>query len=389
MAASFSLTCSSKDKMKIGFDAKRAFHNFRGLGNYSRTTIEGLCKYYPEHQYYLYTPPINSSSKVSWRETIPATKIIEPSGIFSKALPSLWRSLAISSLIIRDNLDIYHGLSHELPVGIEKFRGKKIVTIHDLLFMRYPQNFATIDRIVYKKKFLHSCHVADQVVAICGQTQNDIIEYLNVPTHKIKVVYQGCNPIFFKRASSYEKELIKKKYNLPSQFLLYVGALEPNKNALSIIKALSIVNDKNISLAIIGKGERYKKILQAEISKKGLGSRVIFLGNGVETAELPAIYQSATAMTFPSFFEGLGLPVIEALASELPVITSQGYSLTEAGGPDTIYIEPHSKEELAAAIDRVSVSGALRATMAQRGRSYVEQFSIQNCSDNLFNLYRS
>ena len=371
--------------MKIGFDAKRMFFNFRGLGNYSRTLLEGLLRFYPENQYYLYSPVPKDLRGVEWYKRFSGLELVTPSSSLSKMMATSWRSLFLSRVIKKNSLDIFHGPSHELPPGIEKLKLKKIVTIHDLLFMRYPQFFPWLDRQVYRKKFTYSCQVADVIVAICQQTKNDIVEFLGISPEKIEVVYQSCNSLFHYPLFFDQKGKIQEKYQLPDEYVLYVGALEENKNVAMIVEALPEID---LPLVIVGRGKNYKKTLLHQIKKLNLTKRVLFLED-VSTADLPGIYQNATIFVFPSFFEGFGIPIIEALFSGVPVITTQGHCFPESGGPSSIYIDPHRVTDLAAALRRVQSDLALRKQMITNGREYAERFLPENTSKRLMEVYRA
>jgi glycosyltransferase involved in cell wall biosynthesis len=368
--------------MRIGFDAKRVFHNLRGLGNYSRTLVSGLSKYYPEDSYYLFTP--NFSDK-TWIKGHPELEVVTPKKAFYKKFPGLWRSLFLSSDISSQGLDIYHGLSHEIPPFMENTGVKTVVTIHDLLFIRYPQNFPWIDRQVYKWKFTSSCQRADLIIAICEQTKRDIVDFLKIPEEKIKVLYQSCNPIFYQKLDEEKKNHFKTKYSLPEKFILYVGALEPNKNVLNLLKAYKLANP-NMPLVIVGRGDEYKKLMVQEIANLGIEDKVVFL-DYIPFEDLPGLYQNAHLFVFPSFFEGFGLPIVEAMFSGVPVITSEGSCFPESGGPNSIYVNPHKPEKLCEAIKNVLNNPVLREEMIEKGLKYVTKFTQKATSENLHQTY--
>ncbi len=379
----------SLNMTKIGFDAKRAFHNFRGLGNYSRTLIESLYKYYPENEYYLFTPPFKDNRAVEWGRRNSLGKVITPGKSTGKLMSSAWRSLFLTSALEKNDIDIYHGLSHELPPRIGKSKIKSVVTIHDLIFMRYPEFFPGIDRWVYKKKFSASIEMADVVAATCIQTKNDLIELLKCPEDKIQVIYQSCNPDFYYSKPESEIESVKSRFELPEFYILYVGALEERKNVISLVKAFSRIKDHiPHELILVGRGKEYKKLIEKEIIDQGLQLRVKILEN-VENDDLPAMYQAASLFVFPSFFEGWGVPIVEALFSETPVITSKGSVFPESAGDYSLFIDPHSVEDLADKMEKVLFDEELQGQMTARGRIHAEKFHWKNTSGNLMQLYNS
>jgi glycosyltransferase involved in cell wall biosynthesis len=376
--------------LKIGFDAKRIFHNSRGLGNYSRTLVESLKKYYPDNDLFLYSTPIKDKSSLDYVRRFDRVNIRTPEGQVSKAFSTLWRSLFLSTVLKEDKLDLYHGLSHELPPGIEKLNIKTVVTIHDLIFLRFPEQFPWIDRKVYLQKFKHACKVANKIIAICEQTKSDLIEFLNVPESKIEVVYQACHQSYYESWSDAEKERVVTKYSLSKTFILNVGALEERKNTLLLVKAFSrIAKDfPEHDLVLVGRGKEYKEKLIKTITSYSLTDRVHILDN-VPTEDLPGLYQSCSLFAFPSLFEGFGIPIVEAMFSEAAVITSTGSCFPEAGGAAAMYINPHSVEDWAKGLSKVLGDEELARSMARNGRVYAEKFHWKNTSKELFNLYES
>ncbi|MBT6326870.1 MAG: glycosyltransferase family 4 protein, partial [Bdellovibrionales bacterium] len=349
--------------MKVGLDAKRVFHNFRGLGNYSRTLIESLDNFYSEHQYYLYTTPYSDKRAMNWEENNSNCIIKTPKTSLGKALPSFWRTFQLKSDLEQDNLDIYHGLTHELPYGIDKLNLLKVVTIHDLIFLRYPDFFPWIDRQVYFKKFKYSCKNADIIISICQQTKDDLIHFLNVPAEKIKVVYQSCSPHFYDLAVG--KNEILKKYFINDEYILYVGAIEERKNVLNLVRAYKKTN-RHEKLVLIGSGGQYLDKVKNEIKLLKLESKVIIL-NSVPFSDLPVLYQSAKLFCFPSLFEGFGIPIIEALFSKTPVLTSKGSCFPESGGPSSMYIDPLDSNSIASGIIKVLSDNSLAEEMKING----------------------
>ena len=152
--------------MKIGFDAKRAFSNNTGLGNYSRDSIRILGSFFPNNQYHLYTPKATHNPRLSFLEGQAQYHVHTPTFFIHNTFSGIWRSAMLSKQLQKDEIDIYHGLSHELPKGIEKTNIKTVVTIHDLIFIRYPHFFKPIDRKIYYYKFLHACQIADHIIAV-------------------------------------------------------------------------------------------------------------------------------------------------------------------------------------------------------------------------------
>ncbi|MFM6953790.1 MAG: glycosyltransferase family 4 protein [Sphingobacteriaceae bacterium] len=368
--------------MNIGFEAKRVFHNTTGLGNYSRDLVRILRRYYPQSRYFLYNP---KASKKTLFEPLGA-QVIEkrPSGIFYSFFSNLWRRFGMVKDLKRDHIELFHGLSGELPVGLKKAGIKSVVTIHDVLFLRYPEFYSFIDRTIYYRKFKHAAEAADKVIAISEQTKRDIIQYLGIPEHKITVVYQGCHQAFKESYTAVQKTALRKKYQLPEQFLLNVGTIESRKNILVAVKALKNIDN---TLVIVGRKTAYTNEITRFIAENKLEHKVIFL-QGLSPQELAMLYQLADVFIYPSLFEGFGIPIIEALFSNTPVITSIGSCFPEAGGPSTCYIDPTNVDDVAAAIRNILADKYLQEKMIAEGNSYVQKFTDESIAKNLVKVYQ-
>jgi GT2 family glycosyltransferase len=368
--------------IKIGYDAKRAYHNYTGLGNYSRGLISILAKYKTENNYFLYNP---KKKKIDRLEKL--TNIIEvlPSTRFWKKYSFVWRQGPIVKQLCNDGVHIFHGLSGEIPRGLESTNIKSVVTIHDLIFMRYPKMYKFMDRKIHLKKFLYAAKHADIVIAISEQTKKDIIEFLYVDPSKIKVVYQGCHTYFKTVLSSDFKKSVQDKFSLPEKFILNVGTIEERKNLLTLVKS---IKDLDVNLIVVGGKTTYFNEVSHYIREHNLSYKVHFL-EGVALKELAAVYQMASLFVYPSLFEGFGIPIIEALYSKIPVITSKGGCFSEAGGPNSIYIDPLDAEDLKESIQNVLSDEGLKGKMILNGFEYVQKFNDEAIAENMMFLYEN
>ena len=364
--------------MKIGFDGKRAVQNFTGLGNYSRFVLNLLIENYPENEYHLYTP-----KKVKTNPGISSQIALHyPSALVNR---TLWRSKLIISDLKKDKIDLYHGLSNELPFGIAQSGIPSVVTIHDLIFLRFPDYYPYIDRKIYKYKFEYACKNASRIIAVSKQTKQDIMSFFCIPESKIDVVYQGCNELF---QQTFPKEAliqVREEYQLPEKFLLNVGTIEERKNLLLIAKALSAVQ-KDVKLVVIGKETDYAKEVKDYIAANNLFDRVIFLKN-VPLKDLPLIYRCAEIFVYPSRFEGFGIPIIEALYSGIPVVAATGSCLEEAGGPLSCYVHPQDEVQLAWQINNILSNPDKKNKMIAEGLRYVQKFTEKQLAKDLITTY--
>ncbi|MBC8265928.1 MAG: glycosyltransferase family 4 protein, partial [Flavobacteriales bacterium] len=251
---------------------------------------------------------------------------------------------------------------------------------------RYPHLFKAIDRRIYLKKFKSACQRADKIIAVSVQTKQDIIDFFNISEEKITVVYQGCNSIFQGAISDEKRNNTLSKFNLPTNYLLYVGTIEERKNLLTLLETLTEL--PNQKLVIIGNGKSYKIKCLRFIAENNLSDRVMFL-SGLSLEEMAAIYQSAEIMIYPSIFEGFGIPILESLFSKTPVITSKDGCFSEAGGQFTKYINPLSNSEMKTAILEIQNSKELQKEMTEEGYRYVQNFTDDKIAKNLMEVYKN
>ena len=369
--------------MRIGFDAKRAFNNSAGLGNFSRNTINALAQQNPESQQFLFSPSVNHSLFTSPKNAT----VIRPHGLWWKTFPNAWRSVKVAREAEDLKLDIFHGLSHELPIGIEYSGVKTVVTIHDLIYLRYPDYFKKIDRAIYDRKFRYACQVTTKIHAISEQTKYDLISYYNIPEDKIEVIYQSINPLFFEEVAEAQKKAVRQKYHLPERFLLSVGTIEPRKNLMGLLEGM-LFSRIDLPLVVVGKSTDYRKKVQQLVNSRPRELKVFFL-TGVNDNELHALYQSAEAMVYPSLFEGFGLPVVEAQASGCPVITSNISSMPEAGGNAAIYVDPQKPEEIGRVMETLLNSSAIAGKLVEKGIENAQLYTPDHYARQLINLYKN
>ncbi len=386
--------------MKIGFDAKRAAQNRTGLGNYSRFVIRILSELFPDKECHLYTPKPHRVPYLSEIPTLDRLSLhFPPQGMWSR-LRSLWRVWGITRDIRNDGINLFHGLSNELPLNIgtpgqrQKRQGrgrcKYVVTIHDLIFIHTPQYYHWIDRQIYNFKFRRACRCADRVIAVSEYTKQEIMHYYQVPEEKIDVVYQGCDPVFAKDIEREKLEEVKGKYHLPDKFVLYVGSIEERKNLMLVARAMANVVSKtapDIHVVAVGRRTPYVDRLQSFLKDNGI-AHLFHFHHQVPYEDLPSFYKLATTFAYPSRIEGFGIPLLEAITSGLPAIGCTGSCLEEAGGPDSIYVHPDDEQAMADAIISTCDDESLRQRMIAKGKEYALQFTDERLCRGLMDTYQ-
>lgn len=365
--------------LKIGFDAKRIVRNGTGLGSYGRTLVNDLAQY--PLRLNLYAPD-------KGRDDL-RTQIVERDNIAfvyptSRHFKSYWRSRGIVADLKRDGIQLFHGLSGELPFGIRKSGIKSVVTIHDLIFLRHPEFYNPIDVQIYKWKFRQTIKEADYIIAISECTKRDILEYGGnlVSEDKITLIYQSCSPRF-NTSQNYKTSNLNSKLGC---YVLSVGSIEPRKNTMLALKALHHLPD-DISLVLVGRHTAYTDKLIQYARANGLEHRLHIL-HGVPDTDLPALYAGAECFVYPSVYEGFGIPIIEAISCGLPVVACTGSCLEEAGGPDSLYVAPNDAIGMANAIRRSLKGADDREERIQRSMDYIRRFSGTDVAGQVVDVYK-
>ena len=365
--------------LKIGFDAKRIVRNGTGLGSYGRTLVNDLAQY--PLRLNLYAPD-------KGRDDL-RTQIVERDNIAfvyptSRHFKSYWRSRGIVDDLKRDGIQLFHGLSGELPFGIRKSGIKSVVTIHDLIFLRHPEFYNPIDVQIYKWKFRQTIKEADYIIAISECTKRDILEYGGnlVSEDKITLIYQSCSPRF-NTSQNYKTSNLNSKLGC---YVLSVGSIEPRKNTMLPLKALHHLPD-DISLVLVGRHTAYTDKLIQYARANGLEHRLHIL-HGVPDTDLPALYAGAECFVYPSVYEGFGIPIIEAISCGLPVVACTGSCLEEAGGPDSLYVAPNDAIGMANAIRRSLKGADDREERIQRSMDYIRRFSGTDVAGQVVDVYK-
>lgn len=358
----------------IGFDAKRAFNNNTGLGNHARNLINALMRDYPENDYLLFTPKVHEE----FLNTLQGDyKLYLPESGLPRLIHPLWRSFGIKKQLSAERIDIYHGLSNEIPFGLHGI--KSVVTIHDLIFLKHSEQYPWIDRKFYALKTAYAARNATKIIAVSNETKRDLMEAYAVPEAKIEVIYPSVNPVY---------QLLKPlQQKPPVKYILNVASFYPRKNQAKLVEAYAAVEGEiEEELWLIGKDGNMIADIRQLIAEKKLAHR-IKLFTGVSDAELPGIYQGASVFVYPSLFEGFGMPVVEALFCNTPVITTRGGAMEEAAGPGSLLVNPRSTEDIADKILKVLKDGDLKRSMIIEGYKHALTMTDKVAAEITMKIY--
>ena len=371
----------------IGFDAKRIVRNGTGLGSYGRTLVNDLAQH-QDLALRLYAPDKGRDDLRSQIVERPNVSFCYPHFSSSIHLPSSWwRMKGVVTDLQRDGVQLYHGLSGELPIGIRKSGIRSVVTIHDLIFLRHPEFYNWVDTKIYAWKFRQTLREADHVIAISECTKRDILYYGDIDEQKISIVYQSFAPRFSVEVSEEQRTQVRSAYQLPQRYILNVGSIEARKNILQAVQALPLLPD-DVALVMVGRHTPYTDQVLQYVREHHLEERVRVL-HGVPDEHLPMLYALAESFVYPSVYEGFGIPIIEAISCGLPVVACSGSCLEEAGGPDSLYVQPGNVEAMAAAIRLTLVGAEGRELRIENSKKYIRRFSGCNVADQVVNVYQS
>lgn len=370
--------------MKIGFDGKRAVSNMTGLGNYSRLVIEQLAENYPQDSLYVYTPKLKENPRLSLIRSLPNVEFRLPSG--SGFSGSLWRTFGVTNNLRADKVDIYHGLSNELPLNILSAGVPSVVTMHDVIYRRMPECYSAIDRRIYDFKYGRSCRNATRIIAVSERTRQDVVELYGVDPDKVDVVYQGCDDSFKRKRSLEELSEVKTRLGLPDRYILQVGTIELRKNLELTVRALGALPE-DVKLLAVGRDRGgYMGKVDAIARELGVAGRVVFR-HDISFANLPAVTQMAEAVVYPSRYEGFGIPVLEALESGRPVVAATGSCLEEAGGDAAIYVAPDNARQMGEALKAIISGAADVKAMVEKGKRHAARFDTEKMASSIMAVY--
>ncbi len=312
--------------MRIGIDARVLEKRMTGIGRYLLDILRGLILYDNSNEYFLFSCteiPVEND----FYHKIKTGKSFLPSKIYAP----LWLNIILPKYLKRYNIDIFFTVNHLIPIrGIKNI--KTIAAVHDLAH-KINKDFHPLSYRSYLDLFLpSSMRKSDSILTVSESSKKDIINYFNIMPSKIEVIYQAADSKFSPGNVSEDKGLyLHQKYNLPGKYILFVGAIEKRKNIEGILKISDLVHNKNniVKTVLIGKPGHNFRIIDSEIKKR---EKYVTYLNYVDDEDLPAIYKQAFLFIFPSFYEGFGIPPLEAMQIGLPVLASNVSSLPEVVG---------------------------------------------------------
>ncbi len=357
--------------MLIAVDAKRYLFNRTGLGNYARRWVHILASRSTDTEILLCTPSVPK----------PAPELPQHCRLFSAGIRKfLYREWFITHQLNRQAVDLYHGLSNELPFSSRQMHCRKLVSIHDLIFKRYPNFYPLADRTIYDLKSRYACKHADLIIATSETTAADIQTYYRIPAARIRVVYQDVAPDFF----SLPEKFLPSMLNAP--YFLFVSSFTGRKNHAVLIEALERIHKQiDHHLVLAGAGGPTLETCRRLAQSLGIGERVHFYPN-ISQEALLQLYRNADGFLLPSGFEGFGIPLAEAMAAQIPSAASDISVFRELGRDTCLYFQPGERDSVAEAMLRLLMPEQ-RAQLIPLMRERARLFSADALWRNIKEVY--
>jgi glycosyltransferase involved in cell wall biosynthesis len=373
--------------MRIGIDGKVISPRAGGIGtsafNLVRSCLRTAADHYPQMEFVIFTGPHTCSEGIYGTNCIIDKR-------FRRIESSLLRLLLCIPRGLRtQHIDIFHGFDH---IGVPLFAkvGRYVATVHDMIPLLWPQWVTRKHRLVVTAAYYRLRHQADMVITPSEATKADIMRHLQIDPQRIAVIPWGCDERFQPGGDPEHFAAMQQRYRLPAQYLLFVGTLEPRKNLTTLLHAYAMLRaewpGEDLKLVVAGRtGWLYTDIFDT-VKTLALDEEVIFTGF-VDDEDLPDLYRGAQLFVFPSLYEGFGLPILEAMASGVPVITSATASMPEVAGDAAILIDPHDSEAIAEGMAQVLAEDRLRQAMIQKGLARARRFTWDTVAQNTLEVY--
>jgi glycosyltransferase involved in cell wall biosynthesis len=377
--------------MRIGIDYTAAVRQGGGIGRYTRNLIRALAELDLESEYTLFVA--GGRAKADELGSSPGNFRVRSVPLSDRWLHILWQRLRlpVPIQVVTGPLDLFHSPDFVLP---PLRRVPAILTVHDLSFLRVPQFFVPGFRQYLEGAVSRAVRRARHILADSESTRRDLMELMAVEPERVTVLYPGVEARFQPVQDAEALSQVRARYDLPERFVLSVGTLQPRKNFAGLVEAFGcllaakkdVPGMKDLQLVVVGgRGWMFEDVV-SQVQRLGLAERVHFPGF-VDDEDLPALYNLAAAFAFPSWYEGFGLPVLEAMACGVPVIAANNSSLPEVVGEAGLLIDASDTEALAAGLMRLLTDEDLRAKLVPAGRQQASPFNWGRAAQQLLAVY--
>lgn len=370
--------------MKIAIDLTQLPNQLTGVGFYMENLVKGLASVDNDNEYYLF---LKRSALSAFRVDNKRFKYIAvPKYPF--IIRVLWEQLILPIYLLFMRIDLLHSPHYTTPLFGWWF--KRVVTFHDMTFFLFPKMHQRWKVGYFRTMIRLSARRADRIISVSNSTTRDIINKLRVPAVKIRTIQLAVSPEYKPGLDQHRIEAVKNKYGLPAEYILFVGTIEPRKNIIGLVRAYQALPPaikERFSLVIVGKKGWHYKELFAEIENSSDRNRIVFPGY-IPEDDLPAVYNGAVLFVYPSFYEGFGIPVLEALSCGVPTITSNISSMPEVAVDAGLLVDPNNVEEVTRGIMLVLGEPDRAKKMVELGLKKAAAFSWQKCAQETLAIYK-
>jgi glycosyltransferase involved in cell wall biosynthesis len=368
--------------MKIGVEARWIMHEKTGFGNYALNLLKELATIDTNNKYLIYLNGEYSNAEIFNQQNFQQKVINRP--------PEIYKHISIPLDIIsqKRKFDFFHFLYNApslfMPCPF-------VLTVHDLSFKHVPEMISKKNFISLNSQMHLTAKKATKIITVSENSKKDIIQFLKIPDKKIEVIYEAADSSFKVINDEDARNKVREKYNLPPQYLLYVGTYLPHKNLETLIRALhKLRQDTKVPYKLVFAGNmgRNFETINTLIVQLGLENDIHTIGF-VPEQDLPVVYSLSDLFIFPSLYEGFGLPLIEAMACGVPVLSSNSSCLPEIGGESALYFSPKDVEDLADKITHITQNETLRNEMIGKGLKRAKTFNWHTMAEKTLRVYET
>jgi len=362
--------------MRIGLDVRKI--NDFGIGTYIQNLVKYLLEMDKQNQYFLFFNHRDIENYSYPKEQV--MKLINNSPKYS-----IREHFSLSHQAKKYDIQLFHEPHYTLPYFLEC---KKVVSIHDLIHLKFPQNLPAKKAYIYAKFMIgQAVKKSDKILAGSENTKNDVMEIFKTNQRKIEVIYYGVDEIFKPINDQNVLENFRNKYKLPDKYILYSGSVRKHKNLENALKAYAMLKDKSYDLVLAGVGLQNQKVLEPMLKELKITEKVKIIPF-LDYAELALLYNSAAVLFFPTLYEGFGLPVLEAMACGIPVVSSNNSSIAEVSGDAAVLVYPANLKEMAEALEKVLAETSLRQRMISLGLERAKIFTWKKTAEKTLRIYQ-
>lgn len=364
----------------IGIDARK-IQDF-GIGTYVRNLIGSLARIDRDNRYVLFVRP--QDREISRQLPDNFQTVVEKSPVYSAR-----EMVALSWRLLRLKLDLYHSTHYVLPAVVPS---KVVVTIHDIIHLLYPEFLPSNFAFLYAQRMIRrSLTRGDQIITVSQNTKSDLMQYFDVDGRKIHAIYNGVEDVYREKLPAEEQERWLRDLGVERPYLLFVGNPKPHKNLDTVVQAYARARHRaafDAPLICVGNRDANEFKIRQRAEYLGVGDKVRLLGHVAQEA-LPALYQGATLFLYPTLYEGFGLPVVEAMASGVAVITSNTSALKEVAEGYAHLVDPLDVDGMAKAIAHCMEDAEHRSSLAKLGTRRAEAFRWEQTARQTLEVYRA